>query len=772
MRFSKQFIKADDRLCDLDRPVPAPYFRRSFQLDFVPDKAEMILGCPGFYELYLNGENITRCPLAPYIANPDHICYYDRYDIADRLQPGENVIGVVLGNGFRNAFGGFIWQFEKAPSRGPLCFALDFEACDAGQTLHFEADEEFVWHDSPILFNDLRMGYRYDARLELPGWCDRAFDASGWQKAVPAVPPKGKAKLCEAEKIAVTEKLRPVSVKRYDRLPYAYTSSGQDAEPLPETVRENVTVYDFGVNLAGITVLAVNGKPGQRITVRHGEHTVRGCYSENTEVFWDGLKWYLEYGQTDVFICKGGPEVFVPRFKYDGFRYAYVEGLEEEQATEEALTYWVMNGDFRERAGFSCSDEVLNRLYACCRNSDLANFLWFPTDCPHREKNGWTGDANMSAEHMLLRFDMKNSMKEWLCNIREAQREDGCIPGIVPTGTWGYEWGTGAPWDCVCIGLPYHIWQFDGDTDVIRDNADMMIRYLRYAEAGTNEQGLVCTGLGDWVDPYQVNGMPRTPVTVSNTALLHEYALKAALMMRAIGREEDAVYASAFAERLRTAFRAHLIDFSTMTVMPEHQTAQSVGIACGLFDEGEIPAAGASLLRIIAQDGNENTCGMVGRRYIYRVLSGLGHSDLAYRMIVSGHRTGYGSWIADGQTALREDFTDAKGRVNSLNHHFLGDFTAWMTEEPGGIHLNPSMHDLSEVEIAPRLIPSLDHTEAFTDTAFGRVATAWRKENAGYTLHVTLPAGMHGNLVLKDGFSLDGRTAVPLRQGENTFTVG
>lgn len=158
----------------------------------------------------------------------------------------------------------------------------------------------------------------------------------------------------------------------------------------------------------------------------------------------------MEYAQTDVYICKGGYEEFAPKFKYDGFRYAIVEGLEKEQATSETLTFLEMSSDLKERASFNCSDEVLNKLQEITRRSVLSNFFYFPTDCPHREKNGWTGDAAVSAEHILLNLTAEKSLKEWLLNIRFAQREDGALPGIVPTGGWGFKWGNGPMWDSVC----------------------------------------------------------------------------------------------------------------------------------------------------------------------------------------------------------------------------------------------------------------------------------------------------------------------------------
>ena len=136
---STRFIKANDEVCDFGHPVPAPYFRKSLHIDSVPKTATITICGLGFYEFHVNGKNITKGPLAPYISNPDDLCYYDAYDVAAELRQGENVIGVLLGNGFRNAFGGFVWDFDQAKSRGPVILALSFDAETGkeGAPLHF-----------------------------------------------------------------------------------------------------------------------------------------------------------------------------------------------------------------------------------------------------------------------------------------------------------------------------------------------------------------------------------------------------------------------------------------------------------------------------------------------------------------------------------------------------------------------------------------------------------------------------------------------------------
>ena len=163
----------------------------------------------GFYELYINGKNITKGPLAPYISNPEDVLYYDNYDITEHLNEGENVIGVLLGNGFRNAYGAFIWDFDKWEHRGTVTFALCMEAENEEKSFSLEADESFKTHPSPILYDDERMGYCYDARLEIPHWNETKFDDSNWFNSFVEKTPKGVKNFVKQNRLLLKRSLMP-----------------------------------------------------------------------------------------------------------------------------------------------------------------------------------------------------------------------------------------------------------------------------------------------------------------------------------------------------------------------------------------------------------------------------------------------------------------------------------------------------------------------------------------------------------------------------------
>ena len=758
MIISDKFIKATNSLCELNASVAAPYIRKSFNLDFSPTIAEITICGLGFYELYINGIEITKGPLAPYISNPDHLCYYDNYDIADFLQPGENVIGIILGNGMRNAYGGYIWNFDKARFRGSPALALCLEAECGEKHLMIEADESFKVHPSPIIYDDLRMGYMYDSRMEIPDWFKPGFDDSNWDMALLEETPSGEKLLCNADPIAITEELLPVAVKKYDSHPFAYHDASPNAAPRKDCIRENVYVFDFGVNTAGLTKLKINGRCGQKITIRHGEMLQNGRFSIYSTCFLDRSEAsdsaYLNRGQTDVFICKGGEEVFIPKFKYDGFRYAYVEGLDEEQIREDTLTCLVMNSKLSERASFSCSDEVLNKLWQCCRRSDLSNFYYFPTDCPHREKNGWTGDISMSAEHMLLTLTAEESLKEWLLNLRKAQTENGSFPGIVPTGDWGYD-SYGPTWDGVCVTLPYYIYKFTGDIRVVLDNVNAILRFFDYITTCTDEKGLINVGLGDWVDPfrhYRPGKKIAAPLVVTESVMLYVLAKKAEHIFVQANLKNESERVREIGNNMRQLIREHLIDWDTFTVLGDCQTTQAFAIAVGVFEDSEKLFAEKRLVEIIHRDGDVNACGMIGLRYIFHVLTDMGECELAYKIITGKSRTCYGYWIENGATSMWESFRDLEGEhVDSRNHHFLGDISSWFVQKIAGLRPNPNASDIRHFEIAPHFLEKLSFAQAKYNSPYGAISVMWRRENDKIQLEISAPEGIYGDIILPKG---------------------
>lgn len=739
MEFPMQFIRATSVTGTHEAPVPAPYLRRAFEVKEAC-QGRLLIGALGFYELYLNGRRITKGALAPYISNPDDIVYYDSYELA--LQAGENVLGLWLGNGFQNNPGGHIWDFDKARFRGApqVALRLTYTGPD-GTERTLESDDSFRTAPSPVLFDDYRFGEHYDARLELPGWNAPGFDDSGWQPALPAPMPRGEARLCEAEPIVVTDELKPVSI-------------------LPEGDGYR---YDFGKNCAGVCRLTIRGQAGQRVELLHGEYLEDGKLTVRNIWFGDN-----PLVHRDVYICKGeGEETYTPSFTYHGFQYVLVTGITPEQATPDLLTYVVMNSDLKERGGFTCSDPTVNTLQELTRRSDLANFYYFPTDCPQREKNGWTADAALSSEHLLLNLSPETSYREWMRNICKAMDDRGALPGIVPTGGWGFHWGNGPAWDNVLLYLPYFVYLYRGDKTILEESAASILRYLHYLTTRVNEEGLIKIGLGDWCPPARGSDQYKAPLEFTDTVLSMDIAEKAAYIFGVLGMAPQQTFAASLAAQFRAAVRERLVDFSTMTAAGNCQTSQAMALFYGVFEPGERPAAFDRLLRLIEeQDGHMDT-GVLGGRVIFHVLTDFGRSDLAFNMIVRPDFPSYGNWVARGATSLWEDFQPEGGDVTSHNHHFWGDISSWFIQALAGIRFNPHRRSLLEADIRPSFVPQLDSASGFHLAPAGKIASSWVREGGEIRLTVEFPADMTGRISLEPGYVFDDGLAVkPAASGE------
>ncbi|MCR4615699.1 MAG: glycoside hydrolase family 78 protein [Clostridiales bacterium] len=756
------FYRAGEEYSTYEKHIPAPYIRT--EIPVIPgEKKRIRVSGLGFYDLFVEGQKITKGLLAPYISNPDDMVYFDEYDITELCEGKTSVaLGLILGNGMQNCPGGKIWDFDIARFRGVPRFSLsvikDGEAEDIGKNCK--------WHDSPILFDDIRNGCFYDAGAEINGWCCSGFDDGEWGRVTPAEQPRGEYRICDADPIVIRQELSPVDIRE---AVFDERINLRDAVKIPTQYKfdeagKKGILFDFGVNASGICRLKIDGKKGQRIFIRFCELvTSEGKPSAVNSGFFAPVS----YGQSLLYICKGeNGETFEPSFCYYGYRYAMVFGLEPEQVLPETLTYLVANSNIKERGSFECSNETMNALGRMTRVSDLANFWYFPTDCPHREKNGWTGDAGVSCEHMMLTLTPERSYREWLRNICKAQNEKGQLPGIVPTGGWGFEWGNGPGWDNVLSELCFRIWQMRDDLTPAEECADSLLRYAAYLADNRDDKGLIDFGLGDWLKPK--TGTQTAPVRCTNTMMSMYIADKTARLFDAMGKPLHRDLARTLWTELREAFRRELIDYSTMTVIPKCQTAQAMAIYYNVFEPQELEQAKKVLVDTVLESGVHIDCGMLGLRVIFHALSDCGRGDLAFKMITRDDFPSYGMFVRQGLTSLPENFLpdDRHDNPDSLNHHFFGDIVSWFIQRVAGLRVNPHGRGANDFEISPDFLDALSFAKADYDASCGHVSARWDKTETGAVLNVTVPEAASGQIALPKGYTFtNGQNTAELKSG-------
>ena len=694
----------------------SPLFRKSFTLDQVPASAVLSACCLGYGVITVNGQPVTDDVLTTGLTKFDASVLYNIYDVAALLRPGENVIGIMLGNGWYNDIAE-VWDYEKAPWRHhpKMILSLEMEWPDLTKR-EIRSDPTWTTCDGPAVYNHVRCGERFDARLVQKGFDCPGFDDSAWKNAFICRSPGGVLKPTEMPPIRVL-----------DTLPMKEIAPG---------------LYDCGQNLSGWAKIRVKGQPGQKISIRYDE-LVDPDGKLHGHV--NSLNRSHELLHCDEYICAGGGwEEWEPHFCYHGFRYALVEGA---PADFEIVTRLV-HTDLKSLGSFSCSDETLNRIHAASRWSTLTNYHSVPTDCPHREQNGWTGDALLSSEQALMNFDMVEAYRKWMADFRDVQRPSGQLPGVVPTGGWGFNWGSGPAWDSAFILIPLYVWRYRKDARLLEENWDAMERYMRYFDSMAMDY-IADFGLGDWCPPETT---VMCPSALTDTA--YYYADACAMAEAARVLDKDPAHYRALAGNIRRAFREKFV--KNGLPQAEGQTAIACALYQGLLNEDEKPAAAARLAQLVEENGFHIDCGILGNKYIYRSLSDAGYGEVLYKMITNPTCPSYAYWLAQGMTTLCENWE----MTNSLNHHMFSEVDLWFYRYLAGIQTDGEV-----LTIAPLFLEELDWVKA----THRNISVSWNRETITVTVPEPAVLVLDGEkLLLEPGtstFSRSGVSPLPSRRG-------
>jgi alpha-L-rhamnosidase len=685
---------------------PAPMLRKTFALEKTIQRATAYVSGLGYYELSVNGKKVGDHELDPKFTRYDRRVLYVTYDVTAQLKPGRNALGVMLGNGWYNYHVKNAWDFDTAPWRGrpKLLLRVDIDFADGTKQV-VVSDDSWKHATGPIQFDGLLSGEVYDARLEKAGWDSAGFDDSTWAAAKVVEAPKGKLTAQMVQPIRITEVLRPVKV----------------SQPKP-----GVFVYDMGQNIAGKARLTVSGPAGTEVKLQYAE-MLRPDGTINP----DNIKAFCKSAefQTERYLLKGaGTEIWQSRFMYHGFQYVQVTGFPGEPKLEN-LQALVMHTDVESVGAFECSNALLNKIQQCTRWSYLNNLHGHPTDCPQREKNGWTGDAHLAAETGLYNFDAAAAYTQWMKDFKDEQRDSGELPGIVPTGGWGYAWGSGPSWDSAYVLIPWYLYQYCGDARILADHYDNLKRYVDYLGRKTRN-GIVGIGLGDWC-PAKTT----TPEKVTSTGYYYCDAVIVSKIAAILGKTEDAQTYAKLADDIKQVFNREFVNPQTKQVAGGTQTALSCALYQGLALPAEVDAIVSNLVANVERQGNHLDCGILGTKYLLHALSDNGRADVAYKITTQTTAPGWGAWINQGATTLWEEW----GGGGSHNHVMFGDVSAWMFETLAGIRPDPAAAGFKKIIIKPEIVGDLTWVKGSYNSGYGRIASAWKIDGNKLTLSVTIP---------------------------------
>ena len=724
---------------------PAPYFRKKFSAGKSIKSAQAYIAAAGLYELYVNGERIGDHFLDPLYTRFDRRNLYVTYDVTRQLRQGDNAVGVILGNGWYNHQSIAVWDFDRAPWRNRPAFCMDLRITyDDGTTEVIKTDRDWRTSSGPLTFNSIYTAEHYDARLEQDGWSTASFDDSKWGWAGYRGAPSMNVTAQQARPI---RKVTAIAAKSVNK------------------INDSTYVFDFGQNMAGVTKINVRGEEGTVVRLKHGERLYDNGRVDmsNIDVYYCGDR-NADPFQTDILVLSGKKEdEFQARFNYKGFRYVEVTADRPVELGQNSLTAYFVHSDVPPVGRVSGSNDMIEKLWSAANNAYLSNLMGYPTDCPQREKNGWTGDGHFAIEAGLYNFDGITVYEKWLADHRDEQQPNGVLPDIIPTGGWGYGTDNGLDWTSTIAIIPWNLYLFYGDSKPLRDCYDNIKRYVDYVDR-MSPSGLTSWGRGDWV-----------PVkTRSNKELTSSvyFYVDARILSEAagiLGREDDRKHYAALAEKVRKAINDKYLNRETGIYASGSQTELSVPLMWRVVPEDMVAKVAANLAKKVEEAGFHLDVGVLGAKAILNALSENGYAEAAYKVAVQDTYPSWGWWVANGATTLLENWDLEATRDISDNHMMFGEIGAWFYKGLGGIFPDPARPGFEHIVLKPNFVSSLTDFESSFETPYGTLVSKWEKKGKSVTYEVTVPANSSATLYVPDNVA--GERTVELEAGTHKLRL-
>jgi alpha-L-rhamnosidase len=687
----------------------APRLRTEFELSGAVERARAHVAGLGYGELYVNGDRVGDRTLDPAWTAYDETVLYTTHDLTDRLQPGTNAVGVLLGRGWF-ARNDYAWTGFGSPR---ALVRIHVEYTD-GRTRTVTSDGTWRAAASPITDNDVYDGETYDARREEPGWATPGFDDPDWADAAVVAGPSGT--------------LRPERVEPVRR--------ARTFDPATVEGRDDGILVDFGQNFAGRIELVVDDpEPGQEIVLAHAE-----ALTDDGALSTADLR---SADATDVYVARGDDrETYEPHFTYHGFRYARITGAAPDALQVVAHAY---HTDVADVGSVSCSDETLHAIHHATEWSLRSNAVGLPTGCAQRdERTGWTGDARLSAPAMLYTFDAVRFYEKWLRDHADDATDRGCLADVVPHVQGGKPGGPS--WTVTRVVLPWTVYRFTGDPAVLREHYAGMRRYVDYWH-GHLEDGILPAAHGNYGDWLALEGT-RTdapvgePLALFNTASHYRVTDTFATIAGVLGNDADASRYRERALTVRDAFNESFLSPNDI-YGPGTQAAAAVPLEYGMVPDDRRAAVIDELVAAVRSAGEELRTGFLGTRALLFALADHGHADLAYEVVTGADRPGWGYMVEQGATTLWERW-DSDDRVdsgmNSFNHHQFAYVSEWFAAAIAG--LRPAGADEAgrlRFDIEPTFVDALAHAGWERETTHGRVLARWDRTDDGHAVSITVP---------------------------------
>jgi alpha-L-rhamnosidase len=716
---------------------PAHYFRKSFTLNRKVKQAKIYITCHGLYEATLNGKRIGRAYLTPGWTEYKKRLQYQEYDVTSQLQPGNNTLDVVLGDGWYRGNFGFGGHRNYYGKELALLCQLELTYSN-GKKEVIGSDGSWQSTNGPIRYAEINNGETIDARMPVKNWTGVHTANYGYNDLIPT----------EAEPITKHETFKPVKIF---------------------TTPKGEKVIDFGQNLVGWVMMKVSGPAGTKITIRHAEVLDKegNFYTENLR----GAK------ATSTYILNGnGEENFEPHFTYYGFRYIAVDGYPGDLKPDD-FTAVALYADMAPTGTFECSNPLLNQLQHNIQWGQKGNFLDVPTDCPQRdERLGWTGDAQVFSRTAAFNFNVHRFFSKWMKDVALDQRPDGAATNVVPDVLNGAGGATG--WADVTTIIPWNMYLVYGDKSFLERQYPSMKAWVDYmTHNSVNDLWNKGRHFGDWLSYRSPNDDGSDAITDKYEIAQCFYAHSTQLLIntaKVLGKTDDAAKYEELLKKIKDAYNHEYVTASGR-LMSNTQTAYVLALQFDMLPEATRPVAAKYLADNIQMYNNHLTTGFLGTPYLCHVLSRFGYDDLAYKLLLQDT---YPSWlypVKKGATTIWERWDGIKpdgnfqaSSMNSFNHYAYGAIGDWMYRVMAGIDTDPDYPGYKKIIIKPHPGGKITYCKASLKTQYGIISLNWHIEDNKFKMDVVVPKNTTAAVFVPDA---DGKnyTEHDIKAGEYHF---
>lgn len=677
-----------------DGKCSTPLLRQVVQLPSV-QQAKITIAGLGMYEMYINGKRISDdlfLPLStdfnkrtgmiygkhPFEETLSHRLYCPVYDVTDLLQEGKNSICCMMGPG---------WYEHPQGRYGniKLCYKIEYTDQD-GKEERVYSDETVKWKEGYVTEASLIHGENHDYRAYEDAWMQADFQDNAWNDVCIETAPETNLYIqdCPADKV-----MRHIVPKLLSD-------------------RDGVRIYDVGEIITGYPIFVSHAEAGTSIQVRYGEMLDEHGYLQKEHV----------YGQHTDFITDGTARKMHSTFTWMCFRYFEVIG------DAEVVDCEVIHSDVKVTSDFSCDKEVLNWLKDAYIRTQTDNMhCGIPSDCPHTERRGYTGDGQLTCSAAMLQMDAEKFYRKWIYDIADCQdKETGHVQYTAPFMPSG---GGPGGWGCAIVVVPYTYYKYYGDAELFRELYPKMLRWFSYMEAHSEAdlvtsdlEGVWC--LGDWCAPAmtfnKLNAMT-IPEPLVNT-YFYIKAMEYVLEMNQILQmhESDALLQTRIQAK-KQAIVERYFDVETGDFARNEQGSNAFAVDLGLGDE-------RTFQNIIAhyKAHKQYDTGIFGTDILTRILFERGKQDLAVALLTSEEDVSFYHQMQTGSTTITEYWTVG---IRSQCHPMFGAVSRYLYEYILGIRQTKDSVRFEHVVIEPKCRQQIKQAKGHITTFAGKISVEY-----------------------------------------------